>query len=196
MPAPRRLTRADVLPVEEYAKVRKARRKELLGKKKERRVDIGPVASAQFECFESMWMQVQEMLYIERGGDAQIEGELAAYNPLIPRGDELVATVMLQIDDPVRRKQFLSGLGGIEETAFLGFEGETIAGVPEPDLDRTTAEGKASAVQFLHFPFTPAQIEKFRRPGTEVAMGFRHPGYRHMTVIPENVRAALSGDFD
>ena len=195
MPSPRKLTRADLMSVEEYARVRTARRRELVEKKMKRRLEIGPVATVHFESFDSMWLQVQEMLYIERGGEAQIEDELAAYNPLVPRGDELVATVMFEIDDPVRRTAFLSRLGGIEESAFLSFAGETLRGLPEADLDRTTAAGKASSVQFIHFPFTSAQIAKFRQPGSEVVIGFRHPQYSHVTVMPEAVRAALSEDF-
>ena len=167
----------------------------MLDKKKHRRLEVGPVASFLFESYDSMWLQVQEMLYIERGGDAQIDDELAAYNPLIPRGDELVATVLFEIDEPQRRKSFLGRLGGVEETAFLSFSGETVDGKPEADMDRTTAEGKASAVQFLHFLFTPAQIAKFRTPGTQIVLGFRHPSYAHMAVMPEAVRAALAEDF-
>ena len=195
MPAARTITRADLLPVEAYAKVRKERRHALLEKKKHRRLEVGPVASFLFESYDSMWLQVQEMLYIERGGDAQIDDELAAYNPLIPRGDELVATVLFEIDEPQRRKSFLGRLGGVEETAFLSFAGETVDGRPEADMDRTTAEGKASAVQFLHFRFTPEQIAKFRTPGTQIVLGFRHQAYAHMAVMPEAVRAALAGDF-
>jgi len=195
MPAARTITRADLLPVDAYAKVRKERRQALLEKKKHRRLEVGPVASFLFESYDSMWLQVQEMLYIERGGDAQIDDELAAYNPLIPRGDELVATVLFEIDEPQRRKSFLDRLGGVEETAFLSFSGETVDGKPEADMDRTTADGKASAVQFLHFRFTPEQIAKFRTPGTQIVLGFRHQAYAHMAVMPEAVRAALAEDF-
>lgn len=196
MAAKRRLTRDDLLPVAEYARIRKERRKALIEQKRRRRVEVGPVATFHFENYDSMWLQVQEMLYIEKGGEAQIADELAAYNPLIPRGDELVATVMFEIDDPARRKAFLNRIGGIEETAFLSFAGETVKGVPEADVERTSAEGKASSVQFIHFPFTRGQIATFRRPGTEVTLGFRHPGYAHMAVLPEDVREALAQDFD
>jgi Protein of unknown function (DUF3501) len=195
MPANRTITRADLMPTAAYAKIRKERRQALLEKKKFRRLEVGPVASFLFESYDSMWLQVQEMLYIERGGDAQIDDELAAYNPLIPQGDELVATVLFEIDEPQRRKSFLGRLGGVEETAFLSFAGETVDGRPETDVDRTTADGKASAVQFLHFRFTPAQIAKFRTPGTQIVLGFRHPAYAHMAVMPEAVREALAGDF-
>jgi hypothetical protein len=136
------------------------------------------------------------MLYIEKGGDEQIAGELAAYNPLIPNGKELTATVMFEIDDPIRRQRFLSRLGGVEETAFIKLDGETVKGVPEADQDRTTAEGKASSVQFIHFPFTPQQIALFREANRQVVIGFSHPEYSHMAVLPEAVRAALAQDFD
>ncbi|WP_119461553.1 DUF3501 family protein [Rhodospirillaceae bacterium SYSU D60014] len=196
MTAQRQITRADILPLEDYAKVRKERRRAVLEKKRNRRVEVGPVAIFLFENYDSMWLQVQEMLYIEKGGEAQIDDELAAYNPLIPNGRELVATVMFEVDDPVRRKNFLGRLGGIEETAFLSFAGETVAGVPEADVDRTTADGKASSVQFIHFPFSPAQVEAFRAGGTQVVVGFKHPEYGHMVVMPDAVRESLAADFD
>jgi hypothetical protein len=192
----REITRADVLLMPEYLKVRKQMRQRVLEQKRLRRVEVGPVATFYFESYDTMLLQVQEMLYIEKGGEEQIEDELRAYNPLVPKGRELVATVMFEIDDPIRRKNFLVKLGGIEETAFLSFAGETVTGMPEADVDRTTAEGKASSVQFIHFPFADAQVAKFRVPGTQVILGFKHPQYGHMNVIPEPVREALAGDFD
>lgn len=189
------ITRADILPPEVYASERGERRRAAIRQKALRQVLIGPYASATFETYDSMWLQVQEMLHIERGGEAQIADELAAYNPLVPNGRELVATVMLEIEDADRRARVLATLGGIEHTAFLRFAGETVAGVPEADQERTDETGKASAVQFLHFPFTDAQVEKFRRPGCEATLGFRHANYSHQTVLSEPVRAALAADF-
>jgi Protein of unknown function (DUF3501) len=189
------LTRADILPPEVYAKERAERRREAIRQKSRRQVLVGPHASFTFETWASMWLQVQEMLHIERGGEAQIADELSAYNPLIPNGRELVATVMIEIEDPERRSRVLAGLGGIERSAFLRVGGETIGGVPEADQERTDETGKASAVQFLHFPFTDAQVAKFRQAGTEVTLGFRHANYAHMTLLPEPVRAALAEDF-
>jgi Protein of unknown function (DUF3501) len=190
------LTPQDILPPAEYAKVRKERRAAAVARKKDRRIEVGPVATFHFENFDSMWLQVQEMLYIEKGGEAQIEDELQAYNPLIPQGSELIATVMFEIDDPHRRKAFLSRLGGIEETAFIRIDDETVRGVPETDVDRTTGDGKASSVQFIHFPFTRVQIAKFRRPNAQIIVGFTHPAYGHMVIMPEAVRLALAEDFD
>ena len=164
--------------------------------KRHRRLEVGPDCTFYFENFETMWNQVHEMLFIEKGGEAQIADELSAYNPLVPKGRELVATVMFEIDDPVRRAAFLARLGGVEETAFLRLGGESIAGVPEADVDRTSAQGKASSVQFIHFKLTPEQIAKFKAPGAEIVVGFGHPEYGHMAVLPEAVRQALAEDFD
>src|SRR5258707_10912372 len=99
----RQVTEGDILADAEFAKVRKARRAELLSIKTLRRVHLGPVCTVYFECFATMLFQIQEMLLIEKGGSEQLKDELAAYNPLIPQGRELVATVMFEIDEPVRR---------------------------------------------------------------------------------------------
>ncbi len=192
----REITRDDIMPIETYAAQRKELKSSLVEKKRHRRVEIGPVATVYFESYETMWMQIHEMLYIERGGAEQIEDELSAYNPLIPKGSELVATVMFEIDDPERRKRLLSKLGGVEETAFIRVGEQEVQGVPEADVDRTTAQGKASSVQFIHFPFSAEQVEAFRREGAQVVVGFSHPAYAHMAVLPEETRAALAADFD
>jgi hypothetical protein len=192
----REVTREDILPLEVYAAERKDWRAKLAEVKRDRRVAVGPVATFYFENYQTMWYQIHEMLFIEKGGEAQVADELAAYNPLVPKGDELVATVMFEIDDPDRRQRFLAGLGGVEETAFLKVGGETVAGVPEADVDRTSAAGKASSVQFVHFPFTADQATAFKAEGAEVVLGFSHPAYAHMTVLPEPVRRALAADLD
>ena len=195
MPSRTEITRADILPLEEFAKIRKEKRQALVGVKKNRRIEVGPVATFYFENYDTMWWQIHEMLFIEKGGEDQIPDELSAYNPLIPKGRELVCTIMFEIDEPVRRAIFLARLGGVEETVFLEFAGETVAGVPEADIDRTSEEGKASSVQFVHFPFTDGQVEKFRTKGTQVVIGFRHPQYAHMAIMPDTVREALAADF-
>jgi hypothetical protein len=192
----RRLTCDDITPLAEYAPRRSEERRRITGLKRNRRLEVGPFATFYFENFETMRHQVQEMLYIEKGGDTQIEEELAAYNPLIPQGAELVATVMFEIDDPVRRARTLSQLGGIESHVFLDIAGDKIRGEPDSTRENTSPEGKASSVQFLRFPFTAGQIARFRTPGTQVLAGFDHPNYLHMAVLSEPVRAALAPDFD
>ena len=196
MPSKHELTAADILPWPDYAKARAEHRSRVSAIKRNRRVEVGPHVTFYFESFDTMWLQVQEMLHIEKGGAEQLKDELAAYNPLIPKGRELVATFMIEIDDPLRRARVLAGLGGIEETAFFQLGASKIPALPEADQDRTTAEGKASSVQFVHFPFTEAQIAAFREPGAQVILGFSHPAYSHMAVVAEATRAELAGDFD
>ena len=196
MATKREMTSNDIMPMEKYASERRSRRAALVEVKRHRRVEVGPVCTFYFENYETMWHQVHEMLFIEKGGEAQIPDELAAYNPLIPKGRELVATVMFEIDEPERRQAFLAKLGGVEETAFLELDGESVAGRPEEDVDRTSAAGKASSVQFIHFPLTDAQAARFKTPDARVVIGFRHPAYGHMTALSEATRSALAEDLD
>lgn len=192
----RRLTREDILPLVEYAAIRSEQRQRITEMKRHRRVEVGPFATFYFENYDTMWHQVQEMLHIEKGGEAQIEDELAAYNPLIPQGSELVATVMFEIDDPVRRAATLARLGGIENHVLLDVGGERIRGEPDPTRENTSADGKASSVQFIRFPLTADQAARFKTPGTRIIAGFDHPAYGHMAVLPEPVRASLAEDLD
>lgn len=191
----RELTRADILPAEQYAKDRQEHRSRISALKRNRRVEVGPFCTFYFESYETMWHQVHEMLHIERGGEPQIADELAAYNPLVPKGDELVATVMFEIDDPVQRDRALKRLGHVEEHMFLSIAGDRVAGTPDPTRENTTPDGKASSVQFLRFPLTAAQKTRLKTPGMQVLVGIDHPNYGHMAVMPEAVRAALAEDL-
>ncbi|MBM3487962.1 MAG: DUF3501 family protein [Alphaproteobacteria bacterium] len=194
--AARRMTRADIVPSEVYAAERRARRQAMTEIKRDRRVHIGPFATFYFESFATMLHQVHEMLFIERGGEAQIDDELAAYNPLVPNGRELVATVMFEIDDPDRRARELGRLGGVEHAMLLEIDGVTVRGRSEDDVDRTNAAGKASSVQFVHFPLGAAEAAAFKRAGARVVLGIDHTHYAHMAILPEAVRAALATDLD
>lgn len=197
MTAPKHeISRADLLPLDRYGAERDQHRARVRELKKNRRLEVGPSATFYFESYDTMWLQIHEMLFIEKGGEDQVAGELEAYNPLVPKGRELVATLMFEIDDPARRDRVLAGLGGVELSASLAFEGETVIGVPEGDVERSTAAGRASSVHFLHFPFHDAQAAKFRVPGTHVILGLGHERYSHMAVVPEAVRLALCEDFD
>ena len=173
----------DLLPIEVYEKKRSNFRKELIEFKKNRRISLGPYATFYFENFRTILAQIQEMLYIEKGGEHQIDDELEAYNPLIPKGKELVATLMFEIDDPILRATFLNKIGGIEESIYLKVDNEKINSIPEKDVDRTSAERKASSVQFVHFNFTDEQIKKFKNKNIEVVIGINHIGYTHFTNI-------------
>jgi Protein of unknown function (DUF3501) len=191
----RAITRADIMPMSDYGKLRREHRRKLVETKRKRRVHIGPHISLYFENYDTMWAQVHEMLFIERGGEEQVEGELAAYNPLIPQGAELVATMMIEVEDEGVRRRVLASLGHVEDLVQMTFGGHTVKAVPEADLDRTTAEGKTSSVHFLHFNFTPAEAAAFKTPGTQVVVGITHPQYGHMAMLPEESRAALAEDL-
>lgn len=192
---PRKIETSDILPLGEYVKLRAERRRQITEIKRSRRLEVGPFATFYFESFETMLHQIHEMLFIEKGGAAQIPDELAAYNPLVPQGSELVATVMFEIEDPLRRARVLASLGGVEHKAFLRVGAATIRGVPADDQERSREDGKASSVQFVHFPFTPAEIAAFRSGEGDVIAGFDHPDYSHMAVMSPAVRRALAGDF-
>ena len=193
---PRKIEPSAIVPLPQYAGERAGRRKHIAELKKNRRLEVGPFATFYFESYDTMLHQVHEMLFIEKGGAEQLPDELAAYNPLIPQGAELVATVMFEIDDPLRRARVLANLGGVEHKAFLRLaSGDTIRGVPEEDQERSREDGKASSVQFIRFPFTAAQIAAFRGSAGDVIVGFDHPNYGHMAVMPPAVRQMLAQDF-
>jgi hypothetical protein len=192
---PRKIEPSVIIPLAEYGAQRAERRKRMAEIKKDRRLEVGPYATFYFESYDTMLHQVHEMLFIEKGGEAQLPDELAAYNPLIPQGSELVATVMFEIDDPVRRARVLATLGGIEHKAFIRVGSDTIRGAAEDDQERSREDGKASSVQFMRFAFSAAQIAAFRSGAGDVLVGFDHPDYGHMAMMPPAVRQALSQDF-
>ena len=189
------IQKEDIMPLDVYIKNRKELRKNIVSFKKDRRIALGPYATFYFESYETMLAQVQEMLYIEKGGDEQLKDELIAYNPLIPNGKELTATLMFEIDNPVSRSAFLSKVGGIEEKVFIKIDGEFIKANPEKDVDRTSAEGKASSVQFIHFKFNDEQIQKFKSEGAEIEIGINHKEYSHTTKLSLANLSSLSADF-
>jgi hypothetical protein len=193
--AQRKITPEDLLSLSEYEARRKALKQNLIPVKKQRRVEVGPFATFYFENYATMWLQVQEMLRIEKGGAEQIPGELDAYNPLIPQGDELIATLMLEIEDANRRNAVLLTLGGIEENVFLETGGDTIRATPTEYDDRTTADGKTSSVHWLRFTFTAEQKQRFKDGKERVVLGISHPHYGHMAVLSAEARAALAKDF-
>ena len=191
----REVKKSDLIPADEYAKNRKVYRKEIVNYKKDRRVSLGPHANFYFESYQTMKAQIQEMLHIEKGGDEQLKDELAAYNPLIPKGKELVATLMFEIDEPDLRSNFLNKVGGIEKNVYIKIKTKKINAIPEKDVDRTSEEGKASSVQFVHFKFSDAQVEKFKDIKNLIFLGIDHGLYNHMTQMSENTKKSLISDF-
>jgi len=191
----RQIQKKDLLEPKIYAESRKQIRKNLVEFKINRRVALGPYATFYFESFETMLAQVQEMLHIEKGGEEQLEDELTAYNPLIPNGKELTATLMFEIDNPISRAAFLGKAGGIEEKIFIKIDSEIVKAIPEEDVDRTSAEGKASSVHFIHFKLNDDQINKFKSGSLNIELGIDHKEYAHTTKLTENNVKSLSADF-
>ena len=186
----------DVIDIDKYIKERPKIKKEISQIKKLRRIPVGPYATFYFECYDTMIYQVQEMLYIERGGIEQMKDELKAYNPLVPKGKELVATLMFEIDNELKRKEFLNSVGGIEEEIFIQIGEHKIMSRPEQDTDRTSEDGKASSVHFLHFDFTEDLIKEFVADQSTVLLGFKHKNYKHFSELSLEVKSELEKDFD
>jgi len=191
----RQIKKEDLMLAGAYAEDRKKIRKDLVEFKKNRRIALGPYATFYFESFETMVGQIQEMLHIEKGGDEQLKDELIAYNPLVPNGKELTATLMFEIDNPVSRAVFLSKVGGIEKKIFMKIDNEVIKAAPEEDVNRTSAEGKASSVQFIHFKLNDYQIIKFKLGNISIELGIDHKDYSHTTKLTEDNIKSLSADF-
>ena len=191
----RQIEKEDLISEDIYKKNRIQIRKDLIEFKKDRRIALGPYATFYFESFETMVAQVQEMLHIEKGGDEQLKDELIAYNPLVPNGKELVATLMFEIDNPLSRGAFLGKVGGIEEKIFMKIDNEEVKAIPEADVDRTSAEGKASSVQFIHFKFNDDQIKKIKLGSLSIELGIDHKEYAHTTKLTKYNLKSLSADF-
>lgn len=191
--AARKIVPTDILSDHDYELRRKQLRQEAILLKKHRRVEVGPFATFYFENYQTMWLQVMEMLRIEKGGADQIAGELEAYNPLIPQGDELIATLMLEIEDQKRRNALLLTLGGIEETVFMDIGQTRIHATPTEYGDRTTPDGKTSSVHWLRFKLNKDEIAGFAR--ARVVLGIGHGHYGHMAVLNDETRAALAEDL-
>ena len=185
----------DIISNEEYGNIRSSKRREMIEFKKFRRLDVGPVASLYFESRDTMIYQIQEMAYVEKITREELDEELASYNPLVPNGRELTATMMIEIDDPLRRKNFLSRLGGVEEKVKIVIGDIEIYADSEKDVDRTTSEGKASAVHFLHFKFNDELVEAFNNKENIIQVGIDHEAYGHLSIVSDRVREELSKEF-
>ncbi|PHR21247.1 MAG: hypothetical protein COA41_02835 [Sphingopyxis sp.] len=190
------ITRDDIISLKDYESIRKDKRQESILRKKFRRLAIGPYATIQFESWESMWLQIQEMLRIEKGGDEQLTDELAAYNPMVPNGSEFTGTLMFEIDEEVRRTAFLKGLGGVDKHIHLIIGDQKVSAEPEQDIDRTRSDGKASAVQFVHFPLTDEQARMWKSMEGQVMVQIDHPNYGHAAIISDECRRDMARDLD
>ena len=188
----RTITAADLMPISDYELIRKDKKHEAIARKALTRISVGPNATVLFETWDSMWLQIQEMLRIEKGGEAQIADELAAYDPMVPKGSELTATLLFEVADPVRRDVFLRTIGGVEDHVSLNVAGHVVRARPEGDVERTReSDGKASAVHFFHFDFTPEAVSAWKSGEGNVMVVIDHPAYGHAALIGADARAYL-----
>ena len=189
------INKSDILNRDEYKSQRKSLREKMVLRKKNRRLDIGPYITIYFENRDTILYQINEMVYIENGGEEQIKDEISAYKSLIPNGKELVATIMVEIDSPIKRADFLGKMGGFEENLEIIVNHKSFKGNPESDLERTTAEGKASSVQFVHFEFDQETINEFIDTNKDIMITINHNNYKHSTIMSNETKDELSKDF-
>jgi hypothetical protein len=190
-----KITRESLMTLEAYAKERPAFRARVIEHKQRRKVELGPSITLQFEDELSIRYQVQEMLRVERTfEEAGIQEELDAYNPLIPDGRNLKATMMLEFPDPEERKQWLGKLIGVEDRVWLQVQGQQkVWAVADEDLDREN-EDKTSSVHFLRFELEDAMIAALKAGGT-LELGIDHPNYQVSSQLSTESRDALAKDL-
>jgi Protein of unknown function (DUF3501) len=191
-----KLSSSDLLSLEQYSRERGAIRQRMIGYRSARQLHVGPNCSWSFEDRETVRYQVQEMLRTERIFESQgIADELAAYNPLVPDGSNLKATLLLEYPDPVERARSLHELRGVERRCWLRVAGhEPVFGIADEDLERETEE-KTSAVHFLRFEFTPAMVAALGS-GATLSAGVDHPAYRHsVEPVAAGLHQALLADL-
>jgi hypothetical protein len=189
------ITRADILPLDQYELIRADKKQEALARKQYTRLAVGPNATALFETWDSMWLQVHEMLRIEKGGEGQVADELAAYDPMVPKGSELTCTLLFEVADAERRDAFLRTIGGVENYVAIRVGAHQVRARPEGDIARTReSDNKASAVHFFHFDFTPEAIEAWKSGIGPAMLVIDHPNYGHAALIGAEARAFLARD--
>ena len=190
------LTRSDLWSLEEYASRRQAFRAEVIAHKKLRNIALGPHATLYFEDRLTMRYQIQEMLRVERIFEAaEIEEELASYNPLIPDGSNWKATFMIEYGDVEERKVALATMGGIEQTVWVrvGESGEKIFAITNEDMERTRDE-KAAAVHFMRFELGDSDIASLKS-GESLFMGIDHESLPGTYEVAADQRTALTADL-
>ena len=192
------LTRSDIMSMDEFEQIRSQQKNKILEIKRHRRLAVGPDITFYFENKQTLLWQIHEMLRIEKGGEAQIEDELHAFSPLMPRilddgTIEIVATMMIEIEEEKRRRATLEILGGIETCVILHIENNTVIAQPEMDVERTTADGKTSAIHFLRFKI-PVDLKNIFCTNN-IHLAIAHSYYTHQSTMPMEMKLSLMKDF-
>ena len=191
------LTHADLHSLEEYSKIRDQFKKHAVNHRKQRQVTVGDHMTLHFEDRVTVKYQIQEMLLIERTFLSEgIQDELDAYNPLVPTGTNLKATLTIEYGDPTVRAEKLKELHRVEDRIFVQVFGhEPVFAVADEDMDRSNDE-KTAAVHFLRFELTEAMIKDFRKLDVDVFVGVDHPAYNEVTKVNIITKEMLAKDFD
>jgi len=192
----KKLTAADLLTLERYARERSAFRARVMAHKANRQLAVGPHLRWCFEDRLTIQYQVQEILRTERIFEAEaIAQELESYIPLIPDGSNWKVTLLIEFPDPEQRRLELARLKGVEDACWIKVSGqERVFAIADEDLERENEE-KTSAVHFLRFELVPAMVRELRA-GAELHAGVEHPAYQHQMQVPAAARRALSADLD
>ena len=193
----KKLTRRDLLSLEQYAQDRGKLRGEVIAHKQLRNVQVGPNMTWCFEDYTTIRYQVLEMLRAERIFESgPIQGELDAYNPLIPDGSNWKVTLLLEFPDPEVRRLALEKLIGVEDRCWIRVsEMERVFAIADEDMEREN-EDKTSAVHFLRFELTPSMVQAMQS-GASLSLGVDHDNYRHLRgPLPAALRDSLSSDLD
>ena len=190
------LTHKDLHSLEEYSRIRNEFKRIAVNHRKHRQVELGDHMTLHFEDRVTVKYQIQEMLLIEKTFTAEgIQDELDAYNPLIPNGTNLKATLTIEYSDPILRAQKLEELHGVEDRVYVKVEGhQPVYAVADEDMDRST-DTKTAAVHFLRFELTPAMIADLRDSNTAFSVGSDHSLYNHYTRVNTLTKEMLAKDF-
>ena len=189
------IQKSDLLNIIDYEKQRDTYRSELIDYKKNRRFKLGPNILITFENSKTMKFQIQEMMRAERMvHDSQIEEELNVYNPLIPGGDELSATLFIEITDPEKIRPVLDSFIGLTEgvNVFFEIDGEKVVAEFEEGREK---EDNISSVHYIRFPFTEEQKNNFINDSSSISINIDYGEYSHSIVLDDNIRNSLADDF-
>jgi len=192
----KKLTRANLLSLEQYAAERPRLRSEVIAHKQLRNVQVGPNMTWCFEDYTTIRYQVLEMLRAERIFESDgIQGELDAYNPLIPDGSNWKVTLLLEFPDPEVRRVALEKLIGVEDRCWIRVsEMERVFAIADEDMERENAD-KTSAVHFLRFELSPSMVAAMKS-GASASLGVDHEHYRYLvSPLPDAIRDTLSRDL-
>ena len=194
------LSNTDILPLNEYEKIRPLKKQEILELKKIRRLSVGPDITFYFENTQTIWWQIQEMLRIEKGGQEQLGDELCAYNPMIPikreKGYEISATMMIEIEDADRRKVILNQLYAIDQHVRFEFKNIVItaSSIDSTEERNRESDQKTSSVHFLKWHIPADKVPDFLNE--DVTLSISHPHYSYKSLLPIFLKQSLKDDFE